>query len=180
MQSRQVKMEFPPEWDVFPADVFDTAAPRDPGDLGVELMAQIRDNGRILDHHKLVLGGAELITVTFNLGDAMGPSTDVPAWKIRLSAWARDIQPRRNMTTTAWIDVSDLLKAKDAVIVDEADLSVDMQEFFNWQATIRDKLLNSCSIRWAVCAGEDGRTQLQLQSLPAPTSSFAGKPLFKG
>ena len=33
-------MEFPPEWVIVEAEDFNLAAPRDPGDLGMELLAQ--------------------------------------------------------------------------------------------------------------------------------------------
>jgi hypothetical protein len=55
-------MEFPPKaWDVFPAEQFDTALPRDPGELGMELLVQMRDNGRIQDHFRIALSGTKLL-----------------------------------------------------------------------------------------------------------------------
>ncbi len=38
----------------------------------------------------------------------------------------------------------------------------------------------SCSLRWAVTAGEDGGMRLQLQSLPCDAESLSGKPATKG
>ena len=39
-------MEFPPtDWEVFPVEDFELAVPRDPGMLGMEIMAQARGNG---------------------------------------------------------------------------------------------------------------------------------------
>ena len=65
-------MEFPPaSWDVFPAADFETTGPRDPGELGVELMVQARANGRLLDHFRITVGGTSLITTKFNLASVM-------------------------------------------------------------------------------------------------------------
>ena len=43
-------MEFPPDWEVMAADDFTTARPRNAGLCSMELLAQVRPNGRILDH----------------------------------------------------------------------------------------------------------------------------------
>jgi hypothetical protein len=40
---------------------FASAAPRNPGELGVEVLAQIRPNGRILDHFRVTLGGSKFL-----------------------------------------------------------------------------------------------------------------------
>ena len=43
-------MEFPTEdWDIFEAAEFETAATRMPSELCIEIMAQVRPNGRIMD-----------------------------------------------------------------------------------------------------------------------------------
>jgi hypothetical protein len=57
-------MNFPPEEEVFGAEQFETAAPREAGELGLELMAQVRPNGRILDHFRVTLGGSKIIDVS--------------------------------------------------------------------------------------------------------------------
>ena len=51
-------MEFPPEdWFTFPATDFELAAPRITGDYTVEILAQARPNGRVMDHWRITLGG---------------------------------------------------------------------------------------------------------------------------
>jgi hypothetical protein len=50
-------MEFPPEtYDVFEADQFETARARLTGDAVMEVMLQMRPNGRCLDHYRIALG----------------------------------------------------------------------------------------------------------------------------
>ena len=67
-------MDFPPEWVVLPAEDFTTAAPRNPGICGMELLAQIRPNGRILDHFCVSLDGSKILEVNTPLSSLM-PST---------------------------------------------------------------------------------------------------------
>jgi hypothetical protein len=56
-------MEFPPEtYDVFEADQFKTARARLTGDAVMEVMLQMRPNGRCLDHYRIALDGTVLET----------------------------------------------------------------------------------------------------------------------
>ena len=90
-------MEFPPaSWDVFPGPEFETAGPRDPGELGVELMVQARANGRLLDHFRITLGGTGLVSVKFSLSSVLFQK-EVPDWNVVVAAWPRDIGIRRNI-----------------------------------------------------------------------------------
>ena len=94
---------------------FEAAVPRDPGSLGAELMAQVRANGRILDHFRVTLGGSDLLKIEKPFSQFF-PGKDLPDWKISISSWPRDVNLRRNMTTTNWMDIRDLLASKDAVV----------------------------------------------------------------
>jgi hypothetical protein len=60
------------DWTVLPLADFDTAQPRDTGGLGGELMAQIRNTGRIRDNFRFVLGGSSMITPEISSKDT-GP-----------------------------------------------------------------------------------------------------------
>jgi hypothetical protein len=51
-------MEFPPEWNVFTLEDYEAAAARTQGASGMELMAQMRPNGLLLDHVRVATGGA--------------------------------------------------------------------------------------------------------------------------
>ena len=91
-------MEFPPEWNILPAEDFEIAVPRDPGEIGVDLMAQIRNNGRILDHFRLVLGGSKLLEAAVPLKNIL-PTVEAPDWTLKVTSWPRDVKLRRNMAT---------------------------------------------------------------------------------
>ena len=93
-------MEFPRDWNILPAEDFEIAVPRDPGEIGVELMAQIRTNGRILDHFRLALGGSNMLEAKVHLKNIL-PTAEPPDWTLKLASWARDIKLWRNMATTA-------------------------------------------------------------------------------
>ena len=110
-------MDFPPaEWQVFPMGEFDLAVPRDPGELGVELMAQARPNGRIQDHFRLVLGGSKLLEKKLPVSSLINREVPAP-WKLALGVWPRDVMFRQNMATTAWLDVRDMVAAGEARVI---------------------------------------------------------------
>ncbi len=50
-----LNMEFPGRWDVFPMEEYATAIARSPGKAGMEIMAQARANGRLVDHFKVTV-----------------------------------------------------------------------------------------------------------------------------
>ncbi len=52
-------MEFPADWVVLPMEEFATSAPNFQGDLTLELLAQLRGTGRILDNFRFALDGSE-------------------------------------------------------------------------------------------------------------------------
>ena len=58
-------MDFPATWDIFPVADFTSASTRNEGELGMELLAQARPNGRVLDHHRVSLGGSRILDAQF-------------------------------------------------------------------------------------------------------------------
>jgi hypothetical protein len=165
-------MDFPPVYTVFPAKQFLTAAPRSPGSLGVELLAQVRPNGRIIDHYKLVLGGSSIVNINTPM---MSLFPDVPeAWRFRQQVWARDIDVRRNMTTTVWANINTLLAAREAWVEDAAGVHVPMETVLE---ALDDK---KAAMRWAVVASDDETLELLCQALPASAETLMGKPALRG
>jgi hypothetical protein len=96
-------MEFPPRYEILEANLFATAAPRDPGDLGVEVMAQVCSTGSIADHFRVTLGGSKILDVSAPLANMI--QGVLPTWQFRFQVWARDIEIRRNMVSTPWLNV---------------------------------------------------------------------------
>ena len=179
LQPTTNEMEFPPNWDVFPMADFDTAAPRDPGELGMELMVQVRANGRMLDNFRVTLGGTEIITAKVAVSGILADK-ETPDWVLVYAVWPRDVGIRRNMTTSAWLDIKDLIQSNDARMELPEGTAIGNEEVITYLEGLTDKTVSSSSLRWAVCVGEDNRPALVLQALPGPAHTFAGKPTFKG
>ena len=175
-------MEFPPsEWFLFPATAFETAPVRSPGEYTMELLAQIRPNGRIMDHWRIAIGGSNILEVSVDLGVVIpaASAAKLPKWRLLLQQWPADLPIRRNMVTSAWTDVLTMISSNSLVILDEEGNDVEAGLVVESLGKIRDKSLNSASWRWAVCASEAAKMELQLQCLPVSANYLASKPVFK-
>jgi len=168
-------MDFPPNWDIFPMADFTTAGPRSAGVCGMEMMAQVRPNGRILDHYRISLGGSRIldIRVPLNKLNICGADSTL---RLRYQEWPRDVEVRRNMVSSTWRDVYDLLASKKADVVNPEEEPVPMDQFLREMKEAG----RAAALRFAVIIGEDQRVQLQLQGLPASAASLMGKPAFRG
>ena len=172
-------MEFPPtEWVIFGAEEFETAPPRDPGDMGMEVMVQMRPNGRVMDHWRIALGGSKILEVKVKLTNRIPAAAQLPDAILVFQKWPADVAIRRNMTTSAWFDVLDLLTANEVSLVTAEGDAVDNATAVETLGALKDKATNSAVWRWAVAVGEDGKLELQLQALPAPLT-YLNKPIFK-
>ena len=175
-------MEFPPkEWDVFPAEQFDTAVPRDPGDLGMELLVQIRDTGRAQDHFCVVLGRTKLLTAFLPMRDIFLVSESFPEWYIEYSKWPADVILARNRTTSIWVDMNALIKSQDVIIRDSKKNLVPCEEVLD--ALAKEVHISSkpdCAVRWACGIGDQDKMVLSVQVLPASAAHLNGRPITKG
>ncbi len=176
-------MEFPPgDWPCLNSEDFELAVPRNPGRLGIEVMAQARVNGRIIDHFRVALGGSEIIKVNFTT-NSIFLVENTPAVKLSHEIWPRDIQIRRNMTSSEWLDVATLLASRDVSVTTDGPPDAEVPDGNTALLAAMDgqpKPLVSASIRWAVCAGIDGRMELVLQTFPSTAAILSGKPAFRG
>ena len=87
------------------------------------------------------------------------------------------------MSTSEWQDVSTLLSSRDISVITEGPEGVG--EPVDNEALLaamegQPRAQVSASIRWAVCAGIDGRMELVLQTFPATAAILSGKPAFRG
>jgi hypothetical protein len=168
-------MEFPASWAVFQAEDFYMAEVRAPGTAGMELMAQMWPNGRLLDHFRIVLGGLEILEASTPLNRLI-PSPNLNRWKAKYQFWARDTAIRRNMMTSCWLDISQLIHSNEIRIETEEGEAVDTAEVVQ----TLDEENNSAVIRYATTIGEDRRMTLELQSLPTSLAVVNSKPTFRG
>ena len=180
-------MEFPPQWVIVEAEDFNLPAPRDPGDLGMELLAQVRTNGRVMDHFRVALGGNTIIKVNFPAKDIY-PNQAVPNLQIKWDIWGRDIIIRRNMVTSEWEDLTGRVAATEAFAHNIFHNAIPGEdEPVDQNADLLDFLLNlpergkcGAAVRWAVGIGPDGNMELILQGLPASAATLLRKPTFRG
>ena len=181
-------MEFPPEWLILQSEDFEIAAPLDPGRCGMELMAQVRPNGLIMDHFRVVLGGAQLLEVTIDTGDLYANQA-VPDMTLKWDVWPRDIAIRRNMSTSEWIDLTELIRSNDANIITNRDPAPggSAEQVVDHNAQLLAFLDNlpergrcGAAVRWAVGIGPSNHMELNLQGLPASAIVLNGKPTFRG
>jgi len=168
-------MEFPGIWDVFPMDDYLTAGPRNAGQLGMELLAQVRPNGRVLDHYRITLGGSRILDVDVSLASLLLVPRASP-WKLKFQTWPRDVAIRRNMSTSLWMDVVSTVAARSATVVDADGQPVPYEAALQ----VLEERGKQAAVRFAVVIGEDSRMQLQLHGLPASADTLSGKPTFRG
>jgi hypothetical protein len=75
-------MDYPPNWEFFPMEEFVAAAPRNPGKLGLEVLAQIRPSGRILDHFHVTLGGSKILDINVKLAEVLA-GENFKTWRLQ-------------------------------------------------------------------------------------------------
>jgi hypothetical protein len=128
-------MEFPSDsWVCFPAEGFDLAGSRSAANLSAEVMAQVRPNGRIMDYWRVALGGTTLLEAKVDLLVQLIPADiNLSKRRLQLQYWPRDIAIRRNMVTSAWMDVTEIINANDATLLDIEDSLVDSKEVLVWR-----------------------------------------------
>ena len=173
-------MEFPPaKWFIFPSLDFGTGTARSPGELGVELLLQVRPNGRAVDHWRLALGGTKIVEVDFYLSTVVPAAAALPRWRLSWQTWAHEIQIRRNMSSSCWIDLLELLEANEIQLSDEKGEPVPQSAVVTALKSLAGKPVISAALRWGVCVSEAEKLELQLQVLPSSASSLGNKPIFK-
>lgn len=162
---------------ILPDTEFEQAAARSPGELGAEVMAQVRDNGRIQDHFRVVVGGSAPLELEVGLGSLFTTKDErINALRAQFLFWPRDITMRRNAVTSAWVDTYVTIAKKNAMLVDKEGAGVPTSDMAAIVDNIEDVAEKSSSYRWAVVIGDDGRLQLHLQSLPASERFINGRP----
>jgi hypothetical protein len=108
-------MEFPPtEYDVFDAREFENARARGAGDYVMEVMLQMRPNGKCLDHFRVALTGTVLETQVKATNVFRAPI--LAKYRLTFQAWPRDLRIRRNMTSTEWTDVYTAISANEVFV----------------------------------------------------------------
>jgi hypothetical protein len=91
-----------------------------------ELFAQVRDNRRILDDFKIVLGGTDCLEA--NLGKIFNDPV-IASHTISIQRWPRDLDLRKGLLSSLWKDIAMLVSARDASVLDELGAGIPASEF---------------------------------------------------
>ena len=83
------------------------------------------------------------------------------------------------MTTSQWHEIMALLTANELTATDSEGQPVECRTVVENLLALPPRSVTSAVLRWAVCASEDGKLEVQLQCLPAPITLLASKPVFK-
>jgi hypothetical protein len=134
-----------------------------PGKHTMELYAQQRLNGRILDGTRIVLGGSEMIQVDVEMHSLI-PAEQLKGWRLRYQVWPRDIAIRQNLATSNWYDLEAIIAGREAEVLDKDGAIIPQNEFLGIISKMAPP--NSAALRWQVICGDDAGVHLQLQSLP--------------
>jgi hypothetical protein len=143
---------------------------------------QARPNGRIIDHTRIVLGGTEMVNVKIGMRKIFN-SPALEGMELKFSSWPGDIQLRRNTTSSDWIDVIEMLEAREATVVGQDDLEkpqeevLEMLEMPGGSRSVR--LRHAAAIRWATKVGVGNTVELVLESLPESARFLNSKPIMR-
>jgi hypothetical protein len=172
-------MEFPTNWVVFSLPDYDSATPTVAGDFTVELFAQLRNTGRILDGFRFALDGAKALEAYVDL-DKILPAPELKGLQAYFQCWPRDLKIRRNMLSSPWVSVTDGISGNDVDVLDESGACVAAGTILRILERLPGTGPTNASTRWAVTVGADGFLKLQLQGLPLVASSLNNRSTFKG
>jgi hypothetical protein len=172
-------MEFPTNWVVFSLPDYDSATPSVTGDFTVELLAQLRNTGRILDGFRFALDGAKALEAYVDL-DKILPAPELKGLQAYFQCWPRDLKIRRNILSSPWVSVTDGISGNDVDVLDESGAGVAARTVLRILERLPGTGPTNASTRWAVTVGADGFLKLQLQGLPLVASSLNNRSTFKG
>jgi len=90
-------------------------------------MAQVRLNGRVALHWRIAIRGGKIFEDDVRL-TSISKLTGVLPFKLRFQAWPRDVQLRRNMTSSKWYNGLELLTQREFVIFKDGTLGENKPE----------------------------------------------------
>ncbi len=163
---------------VRPSAGFTTDEPPATKPYTADLFATVRDNGRIIDRVRYVLGGNAIIETDFKLGKIFDDE-DIANWTLHVQRWAKDIDLRKGLLSGPWMDVGGLVASRDAAVFDSTGAGIPANEFLKRLQGEEDEEPLCASIRWAVVLDDAAHLAIQLQGLPAGAAVLMGKPSLK-
>jgi hypothetical protein len=142
-----------------------------------ELFAMVRDNGRILDDFKCVVGGTDILEAEFELSKLFNNPV-IGGHTIKIQRWPRDLDLRKGLLSGNWKDVSTIVSCRDASIFDSEGAGIPAEEFLGLLEN-PDNGKEAAAVRWAVRLSASEKLVIQLHGLPAAAAVLNGKPSYK-
>jgi hypothetical protein len=173
-------MDFPSEnWVFNDWEDFNTASANVVGDFTLEVFAQLRNTGRILDNFRCVLGGSRHLEIDASLLD-MIPVEGFRGWCYKTQKSPGEIVIRKNMFSSAWVETPTTLLFNEASIYNAAGQIVSNDVFMGMLEDLPESGPETVATRYCVVIGADRKPALQFQCLPTSAVVLSGKAAFKG
>jgi hypothetical protein len=163
---------FPPEWQIYRAEDFHTFTPIPLADTGttVHTLLLLDNEGGSTGNFRICLSGREGITAHFSLARVLdNPPPNLANVALTYSASLAEVSPPVNSTSTAWVDLSDLLRNRSVLPSNGPDQNTVLKCIIAALGNLEPKHGVGASLRWAVTgSAATGGLQLELQALPSP------------
>jgi hypothetical protein len=143
----------------------------------IQLMAQLRQNGRIQDDYRVKIGGPSRLRAVLQPSLFGVESFGQNVSSLVMESWAKDIAFRTNSVSTEWVDARDLIKEREVNGFTGSGQMVPAEAFL--EDLDQDGTAGNASLRWAVTIADDNKLQLVLQMLPESAEVVNGKPALR-
>jgi hypothetical protein len=172
-------MEFPANWMVFDIADYGMASPSVAGEFTVELLAQLRNTGRILNGFRFALDGTKALEAYVDFWKIL-PVAELQGMQAALmQCWLRVIKIRRNMLSSAWASITECITSDEVDILDESSTDVPAGSIMRILERLPGDGPTNTSTHWAIVTGADGFLKLQLQGLPLVASVLNNRSTYK-
>jgi hypothetical protein len=84
----------------------------------------VRDNGRIIDDTRMLLGKSEIFDAYFKLGKIF-KFPGFKDWSLHVQRWGRDLDLRKGLLSGLRQDVTALIATREADVIDENGTGID-------------------------------------------------------
>jgi hypothetical protein len=170
-------MASPSEWPVLPLATFPVYSADDQGDLRLDVLAEVGPTGCFRDF-RVTVGGKTQLEVNFSTSGIFN-SPMLPASRLTMNVKAGDLVFPRNSLTSHWMDVSELVRARELDVTYDNDTEEDYTEdFLETLSSLVDD--SAASLRWAIDCRDQGIPYLVLQGLPFTADILNDNPAFSG
>ena len=129
----------------------------------VELLAQVSGDGHIADCFRLHTSSMADVGIRFKAAHLL-QHTQLHRYTFSMEVDANSLVWPLNRFTTAWENLTDLVRGGKVLVMDDPDAEDVESSFLTWwEAHSKDACAPAGAVRWALVAEDDGTLELQLQ-----------------